>query len=213
MIHEYLWYLFIYSILGWLIEVIYQFLNHKGFINRGFLNGPYCPIYGFGAVFEIMLLTKYIKRPLLLYIVAVVITTLIEFLTGYVLEKIFKLKWWDYSLEKFNILGYVCLKFSLLWGIASLILMYVVQPIIKDLVNVLNAFSFAIYIVIFIVFVDYVFTILKLISFKKDINILLKLDKEINTLKILIEKRLNRKYKRLLKSYPHLRKIIKRLKK
>lgn len=213
MIYKYVWYLLIYSILGWIIEVIYQFSNHKCFINRGFLYGPYCPIYGIGASFEIILLTKYINIPILLYIVSVIITTIIEFLTGYILEKIFKLKWWDYSTEKFNILGYVCLKFSLLWGVASLILMYVIHPFIKEFVDMLQSINILIYPLLFVVLIDYLQTISKLVSLKKDVNILLKLDKEINTLKILIEHRLNRKYKRLLKSYPHLRKIINKLKK
>lgn len=213
MIYTYLWYIFIYSILGWLVEVIYHYLNHKGFVNRGFLNGPYCPIYGIGALFEIILLTKFKYNPILLYLIAVLVTTVLEYITGFILEKIFNLKWWDYSDEKFNLGGYVCLKFSLIWGIASILLMYVIHPKISQIVVLLKYNNILLIVILIMLLIDFDITILNLISLKKDINILLKLNKDIRTLKILIEFRINRKYKRLLKSYPRLKKILDKIKK
>ncbi|MDK9582214.1 putative ABC transporter permease [Sneathia vaginalis] len=155
MIYNYIWYFFIYSFLGWCLEVIYASLEREDFINRGFLNGSYCPIYGFGAVCEIFLLTKFVNYPICLYIISVVITTVLEFITGYILEKIFNLQWWDYTNEKFNIKGYICLKFSLLWGVASLVLMYILQPKVNIIVSLLRHVDFVVYLLILLMLYDF----------------------------------------------------------
>lgn len=219
MIYNYIWYFFIYSFLGWCLEVIYASLERKDFVNRGFLNGSYCPIYGFGAVCEIFLLTKFVNYPICLYIISVVITTVLEFITGYVLEKIFNLQWWDYTNEKFNIKGYICLKFSLLWGVASLVLMYILQPKVNIVVSLLRHIDFVTYLLILLMLYDFLISILKVLALKKDSMIIEKLNED---LKILsnemaenisyktkrIEKKINKKYRRLLKSYPKLKRII-----
>lgn len=219
MIYNYIWYFFIYSFLGWCLEVIYASLEREDFVNRGFLNGSYCPIYGFGAVCEIFLLTKFVNYPICLYIISVVITTVLEFITGYVLEKIFNLQWWDYTNEKFNIKGYICLKFSLLWGVASLVLMYILQPKVNIVVSLLRHIDFVVYLLILLMLYDFLISILKVLALKKDSMIIEKLNED---LKILsnemaenisykthrIEKKINKKYRRLLKSYPKLKRII-----
>lgn len=219
MIYNYIWYFFIYSFLGWCLEVIYASLDSEDFVNRGFLNGSYCPIYGFGAVCEIFLLTKFVNYPICLYIISVVITTVLEFITGYILEKIFNLQWWDYTNEKFNIKGYICLKFSLLWGVASLVLMYILQPKVNIIVSLLRHVDFVVYLLILLMLYDFLISILKVLALKKDSMIIEKLNED---LKILsnemaknisyktkrIEKNINKKYRRLLKSYPKLKSII-----
>lgn len=128
-------YFIVYSFFGWCLEVIYQAVEHGKFINRGFLNGPYCPIYGFGVIIVSGCLSPIKENLLVLYSGSVLLTSTLEFLTGFVLEKIFHQKWWDYSEEKFNIKGYICLKFSLLWGIACLIVVRLIHPTIERFVN------------------------------------------------------------------------------
>lgn len=126
----------VYSFLGWCIEVIYHSVTKGIFVNRGFLNGPVCPIYGVGFTVVIICLTPLSSDFWLLFAGSVFLTTVLELVTGFILEKIFHEKWWDYSKEKFNLKGYVCLKFSLLWGVACALTMYFVQPMIFRLVCV-----------------------------------------------------------------------------
>ena len=123
-----LWLFLIYAFLGWCTEVAYAAVSTGKFVNRGMVNGPVCPIYGLGVLLVLLLLKPLTIHPLLLFLGAAVITTGLEFLTGWVLERIFHDKWWDYSDQPFNLRGYVCLKFSLLWGLACLLVVYVVHP-------------------------------------------------------------------------------------
>lgn len=133
--YKYLYYFFIYSFLGWCLEVCYAALNTGIFVNRGFLNGPYCPIYGVGVVIVILLVFPLRKNMLLLYVASVVLTSVLELVTGFALEKIFHYRWWNYSDVPFNIDGYVCLKFSLMWGIACIIVVDVIHPLVDDFVR------------------------------------------------------------------------------
>ena len=119
-----------YAVVGWCTEVIYKTTCTGHFVNRGFLNGPLCPIYGVGATIVILCLTPLQDNLLVLYVGSVVLTSVLEFVTGLVLEKIFHQKWWDYTEDKFNIMGYVCLRFSLLWGVACVMVMKVIQPLV-----------------------------------------------------------------------------------
>ena len=102
-VETYLLLFFIYSNAGWLMEVIGKLIEKKKFINRGFLIGPYCPIYGHGAILITILLEKYTNDPIALFIMGVVICSILEYLTSYFMEKIFHARWWDYSRYKFNI--------------------------------------------------------------------------------------------------------------
>ena len=126
-----MWYFIFYAFLGWCTEVVYAAVNTGQFINRGFLNGPYCPIYGFGVLFVISLLYPVKDNLLYMFVGSVLITSAIEFTGGYVLEKIFHQKWWDYSGKPLNIRGYICLQFSLIWGIACLVIVDRIHPFIE----------------------------------------------------------------------------------
>jgi len=135
-----------YSFIGWVCEVIYCSVPSKKFINRGFLRGPYCPIYGFGAIAVINFLTPFSEKPILVYVLAVIITSLLEYVTGYLLERVYHLKWWDYSNYKFNIHGKVVLHNSLIFGALSLITIYFLNPILLNTISklplrVLNVIS------------------------------------------------------------------------
>lgn len=126
--YDFLWMFFIYAFLGWCVEVCYAALNTGKFVNRGFLNGPLCPIYGFGAVLVLHLLQPLNESLLLLFAGSVLLTSALEWLTGFVLEKLFHQRWWDYSRQPFNLGGYICLKFSLAWGVACLFVVRLIHP-------------------------------------------------------------------------------------
>lgn len=134
-IYYLLLYFFVYGFLGWCAEVAFAAVKQGRFVNRGFLNGPICPIYGVGVTIVIAFLTPIKSNLVLLYIISVVLVTLLEGLTGWTMDKIFHNKWWDYSSMPFNIGGYVCLVFSLVWGVACVAIMYLIHPPIHRLLT------------------------------------------------------------------------------
>ena len=127
-------YFLIYSCIGWCLEVIYAAVTTGNLINRGFLNGPVCPIYGFGMVIVLFALTPLSHSLLLLYLGGVILPSALELVGGWALYKLYHTRWWDYSDYPFNIGGYICLEFSLLWGVGTLIVMKLVHPIIANAV-------------------------------------------------------------------------------
>lgn len=126
-------YFFVYGFLGWCTEVGFAAFKTHHFVNRGFLNGPICPIYGVGVTAVITILTPYKSDIIVLYILSVVLVTILEGVTGWAMDKIFHNKWWDYSDMPLNIGGYVCLLFSIVWGFACLFIIYFIQPLVHDL--------------------------------------------------------------------------------
>lgn len=169
-----MWLFIIYSFFGWCLEVIYQAVELGKFINRGFLNGPYCPIYGFGAIIVIISLCPISENIIVLYIGSVLLTSLLELVTGFLLEKIFNQHWWDYSEEKFNIGGYICLKFSLLWGVACVFVIRLINPPIENFVNIIpHKAGIAMLIIFYIGFIsDFAFTVSAILNIKKKLRIL-----------------------------------------
>ena len=130
-LYQFLCIFFVYAFLGWCTEVSYAALQTGKFVNRGFLNGPVCPIYGFGVVIILACLTPLKQHFILLFLGSVVLTSLLELVTGFVLEKLFHQRWWDYSDAPFNIGGYICLKFSIAWGLACLFVVDILHPTIQ----------------------------------------------------------------------------------
>lgn len=128
-------YFFIYSSIGWMCEVAYSFATRHQFVNCGLLNGPICPVYGTGALAVILLLTPFRQNFFVLFIMGVVITSSIEYITSFALEKIFHTSWWDYSAMKFNLNGRICLRFSLLFGTMATVLMLVIHPFVQGIVG------------------------------------------------------------------------------
>lgn len=127
-------YFLIYSFIGWCTEVVYAAVAEGELVNRGFLNGPVCPIYGFGMLAVLFCLTPLQDNAFILFVGGLVLTTLIELVGGWVLYKVFHMRWWDYSDKPFNLGGYICLEFSLLWGLGTVIIMRVAHPFIAALV-------------------------------------------------------------------------------
>ena len=111
-------------------------VNKGKFVNRGFLNGPVCPIYGVGMLIVVLCLWSLRDRPLLLFLGSALLTTALEFVTGFVLERFFHDKWWDYSDKPYNIKGYICLKFSLFWGFACTFIVLILHPIIYGIIKI-----------------------------------------------------------------------------
>ena len=129
----FLW-LMIYSIIGWIYESTICSIGQRKLINRGFLNGPYCPIYGTGAVLVLLVLGR-IQNPVLLFFAGAVLTCSLEYLTSWLMEKLFHARWWDYSKRKFNIGGRVCLIGAVVFGAFSVVLILVLHPFIKSLTD------------------------------------------------------------------------------
>ena len=145
----------IYSFFGWVMEMIVCSIYDKKIVNRGFLIGPYCPIYGCGCILIISLLFKYRSDPITLVIMAILICGLLEYFTSYIMEKLFKARWWDYSNKRFNINGRICLETLVAFGALALLLTYIINPffvgIIDGFSNVLLIVLAMILLVIFIV--------------------------------------------------------------
>lgn len=213
-------YFFIYSFWGWAMEVSYAALCTGKFVNRGFLNGPVCPIYGLGGVFIIVALTPFMDNAFLLFVCSVLLSSLLEFLTGEILEKIFHTKWWDYSDLPFNLKGYICLKFSIAWGIICLLVMRIIHPLIIKLVslcpNVVGYILLAIFAILLII--DLSFTVRTILKLKNNFAEVEKIIKKIrltsdNLGEVIYEETLELKEKidnkvensRLLKAFPKLK--------
>lgn len=137
MLYRLVWIFFIYAFLGWCTEVSYAALVTGKFVNRGFLNGPVCPVYGFGVVIVLTCLTPLEENLLLLFLGSVALTSALEWLTGFVLEKLFHQRWWDYSEEPFNLSGYICLRFSIAWGFACLFVVKLLHPTVLLLIRLI----------------------------------------------------------------------------
>lgn len=118
----------IYSFIGWICETIFCSVAERRFINRGFLNGPFCPIYGTGAILVLTLFSWCKEHILLLFILSILVTGVIEYITSYLLESIFHLQLWDYSKNFCNINGRVCLRNAILFGIMSVLLVELIHP-------------------------------------------------------------------------------------
>ncbi len=126
---------FLYSFLGWCLEVLCKLISDHKFINRGFLIGPYCPIYGTGAIIMTFLLKKYLDDPITLWIMIILCCSILEYFVSFILEKIFHARWWDYSTNKFNINGRICLETMIPFSIFGLFILYKCNPFFLNLIN------------------------------------------------------------------------------
>ncbi len=140
-IYTVLEYFLVFSFLGWCVEVAYQAVAKGIVVNRGFLNGPVCPIYGFGvlAVFFLLEMTGegefYEQNALKVFIFGVILATAVELFGGWILDKAFHARWWDYSDRPFNLNGYICLQFSIIWGMSILLVVRAVYPMLSNVLD------------------------------------------------------------------------------
>ena len=181
-IYDIVWYFCIYSFLGWCLEVVFCSVNTGHWVNRGFLNGPVCPIYGFGMVIVLMALTPLADNLLILFVGSFFLTSILELITGFVLEKAFHAKWWDYTDQPFNIGGYVCLKFSLAWGLGGMAAVKLLHPPVKMMVGFLpRPLGWTLLGILCALFAaDFAVTLTTLIGFRRDLR---ELDKVASALR------------------------------
>ena len=129
MAYTYLWCFFLFSFLGWCSEVVFAAVRERRFVNRGFLNGPLCPIYGLGVVAIDFFLRPFGSSLPVQLVGAMLLGSVLEYAAGFLLEKLFHQKWWDYSDTPHNLHGYICLKFSVVWGLAGALIVRYVMPL------------------------------------------------------------------------------------
>ena len=129
---------FVYSFIGWCMEVVVTLYTTKKLVNRGFLVGPICPIYGFGGTLMALTLSRYSEDPFVVFGMAILICTVLEYFTSYIMEKMFKARWWDYSDHKFNLNGRVCLENIIAFGVLALAMIYFIYPILSNFFDSFN---------------------------------------------------------------------------
>lgn len=159
----------LYSFLGWCMEVVVIYISTKKLVDRGFLIGPICPIYGWGCLFIILLLNKYLEDPLVLFVMSVLICSILEYFTSYIMEKLFKARWWDYSDRKYNINGRICLDNLVAFGLLGLLMMYFINPFFVNILGKVNSIILnSIAICVFIIYlIDNIVSLNIISSFKK----------------------------------------------
>lgn len=144
----------IYSIIGYLIEVFVCSIEYKKIVNRGFLFGPWCPVYGLGSILILITLLRYESDPIVVFVFGVIITSCVEYYTSYILEKIFHNKWWDYSHRPDSINGRICVGNMVAFGVGSCAIIYVTQPIINMFLGIFKREILKIiFIIILIIFI------------------------------------------------------------
>lgn len=130
-------YFFLFAFIGWLMETLYAIYNLGHFTKRGFLYGPICPIYGYGALILILFLGKYRKNNFKLFIYAAVLFSVFEYIASYALDALFSMHWWDYSNEFFNLNGRISIFYSFAWGIIAILVINFIYPFFKKKINII----------------------------------------------------------------------------
>ncbi|MCQ2482024.1 MAG: hypothetical protein MJ153_00880 [Clostridia bacterium] len=195
-------YFYIYAFIGWCVEVIYHGIMKNEFVNRGFLSGPICPVYGIGFYGIVVLLTPVIDNFAELFLGSMLITTTVELVAGFILYKLFGLRWWDYSSDKLNLGGYICLRFSIYWGIAGSFAMLAVHPVVSSFVvwvpTVIKLITLGVLSVVFIL--DIIATVLTVLKLKEKITLVEEASDELRA----VSDRIG------IKLYGHVEPVVKR---
>lgn len=196
-----------YSFVGWSIEVVGKLLEKHKFINRGFLVGPICPIYGWGCITMIFFLTKYKNEPLGLFFMAIFICSVLEYSTSYVMEKLFHARWWDYTRRKFNLNGRICAETMIPFGILGCLVIYVINPLFSRIILKFNPHIINIIatVILVIYIIDNIVSLSIMFEFKDTLKTIEKDGTEEITKKVkeVLLKR-NYLYKRLIHAFPTL---------
>lgn len=197
----------IYSFIGWAMEVVCKLIEKHKFVNRGFLIGPVCPIYGWGCLAIILLLSRYKSNPLELFIMIIFVCSILEYFTSYIMEKLFKVRWWDYTKNKFNLNGRICAETMLAFGLLGCFVIYIINPVFSMVLNKLSVSTLnTIAIILFIIYlVDNIVSLAIMFGFKGTLNTIEKDGTEEITKKvkeILLSK--NLLYKRLINAFPNI---------
>ena len=215
-VSRYILLFFIYSTcLGWVLEVITAFVRYHKFVNRGFMIGPYCPIYGVGGLLITIFLTRYQDDIFVFFVMTMFVCTVLEYITSYAMEKLFHARWWDYSYKKFNLNGRVCVDVMAGFGLIGVIVAYLINPTVFKLIDMIPSKATIILAIVFatifitdLVVSAVVISNLKHIKFKNKKDNTEEITKQVKN--ALLEKDLFTK--RLVEAFPNFQVLIKKTK-
>ena len=206
-IYQLLWIFFVYSFIGWCGEAAMAAVRRHKFVNRGFVSGPLCPVYGAGAAAVAVFLPELHDRLFFLFLGGMIVTTFVEYLTGRLLELIFHRKWWDYSDEKFNLDGYVCLKNSAIWGLCSVLMICFFDPLLCRLIDLIPrlAGNILLWILGVLLVIDAVGSGIAVLGLKKKQSRITQITEELHKTSKLLENALTtRIQKRMVRAFPNI---------
>lgn len=214
LVYQSICWLFLYSVIGWLYETILCSVTERKWVNRGFLNGPYCPIYGFGALLCVLLLDK-TQNPIVLFYLGMVTACSLEYFTSWLMEKLFMARWWDYSTHKYNLNGRISLAGALVFGTFSVLLVRFAHPWVVHQTEVLpdHAIVVSALLIALLFLVDCTVTVMTILGFNKKLQLAdlkIQIDEfklQVSEIKELIS-RLTLQEKRLLRAFPKLKSVI-----
>ncbi|NLK94792.1 MAG: putative ABC transporter permease [Clostridiales bacterium] len=172
---------YIYCFLGWIIESTIVSFSEKRIVNRGFLKGPFLPIYGSGALIILFVTLPFRNNYLLIFLLGMIFATILEYFTSWLMDKILTMKYWDYSNEKFNLNGRICLKCSLFWGVLSLFLTLVIHTPIEKYVLNFNYTKITVIILSLYFVIDFSYSIYNVINLNKLLAVLDGIKNEIES--------------------------------
>ncbi|MEG0794759.1 MAG: putative ABC transporter permease [Bacilli bacterium] len=201
----------LYSFLGWCCEVTLSLIENKKFVNRGFLIGPYCPIYGWGCLLFVLFLSDYAEEPFALFALSIIICSILEYFTSWIMEKLFKMRWWDYSDMKFNINGRICLETMIPFGVAGVLVISFINPFVMNIINnIPSNIVMLIAVILAVLFIVDNIMSFNIIFNLKNMTKNLKKDSTEDIKKHIKNAIQNNKYlyNRLIKAFPGLKKII-----
>lgn len=199
------WLFFSYSFIGWLAEVCVAVVNRKRFVNRGFVNGPLCPIYGFGASLFALFLPELTQNLFFLFLGGVILSTVLEYITGLLMEKIFHKKLWDYSNIRWNLDGYVCVRYSLMWGVFSVLMMLFINPLLCRLAGFVPYIIsvIALWVLSGLLFFDFLGSTMAVLGMQKQAARFAQLTEGMQYTSKVLENALTKKIQsRMIKSFP-----------
>lgn len=206
-VYQLLWIFFVYSFIGWCGEAAMAAVHRHKFVNRGFVSGPICPVYGAGAAAVAVFLPELKDQLFFLFLGGMIVTTFVEYLTGRILELIFHRKWWDYSDQRFNLDGYVCLKNSVIWGICSVLMICFFDPLLCRLLVLIPrlAGDILLWILGVLLVIDAVGSGVAVLGLKKKQSRITQITEELHKTSKLLENALTtRIQKRMVKAFPNI---------
>ncbi len=199
----------LYSFIGWFMEVVWTFVTDRKIVNRGFLIGPYCPIYGTGCLLLIILLDRFKYNVFLLFFMSVIVCSILEYFTSFLMEKLFKARWWDYSSRRFNLNGRICAETMIPFGILGVLVVYFLNPFFSNII----VFNNIVFIIIFLLFITDFFVSFGIIENMKGTISSVTHDSTEEITKRVKELLLQKSYlhKRLINAFPSFKSPIDRL--
>lgn len=206
-VYQLLWIFFVYSFIGWCGEAAMAAVHRRKFVNRGFVSGPICPVYGAGAAAVAVFLPELKDQLFFLFLGGMIVTTFVEYLTGRLLELIFHRKWWDYSDQRFNLDGYVCLKNSAVWGLCSVLMICFFDPLLCRLLVLIPrlAGDILLWILGVLLVIDAVGSGVAVLGLKKKQSRITQITEELHkTSKVLENALTTRIQKRMVKAFPNI---------